>query len=326
MKAIRTILGDVPPSEFGVCDFHEHLIRSSGPEIAINPWYLMDSVPAAAAELEDWLRAGGKSMVCIDPIGCGRDVPKMLKIAKQFEKRAHLVMVTGFHKGSLYDNRGHWSQLFPRRKVVELIARDVTDGMDIYSYAGPAVERCGARAGVIKAGTSLRHITSFEVNILTIAARAQTECGAPISTHTDMGTMGVETVRILKQEGAELEKCVICHTNKIHDRYYHKRLLDMGVNLSFEGPDRYERGTDQQLAETILWLVEQGYEKQLLLAMDAGRTTFQKGYMAQGGNIARGISYLLTNFVPLLRECGLSQRSIDQMLIHNPARVLTIES
>ncbi len=325
MSGIQTVLGEVSASEFGVCDFHDHLIRSYGPEIQENSWYLMDDVSAASWELEDYITAGGKAMVCMDPIGCGRNVPKMLEIAEKFRGRAHLVMVTGFHKGSLYDNRGHWSLICPQEQVVKMIAREVTDGMDRYSYLGPIVERCSAKAGVIKAGTSMRQITPFEKNALEIAARAQAECGAPISTHTDMGTMGIETAEILRNNGANLEKCVICHTNKINDRYYHRKMLDMGVNLSFEGPDRPEWLTDVALAENIRWLVEQGYEKQIVLSMDAGRNTFHKGYMKKEGKTAHGISYLLTHFVPLLAEVGVPQRAIDQMLTGNPARILTIE-
>ena len=88
MAYIRTILGDIAPEEFGVCDFHDHLIRSSGPELALNPWYDMSDVDAASDELADFLAAGGRSMLLMDPIGCGRDVPRMLEIAKRFEGKA----------------------------------------------------------------------------------------------------------------------------------------------------------------------------------------------------------------------------------------------
>ena len=324
MAGIRTILGDITAEEFGICDFHDHLIRSYGPEIRENAWYLMNDVEAASVELQDWIDAGGRSMVCMDPIGCGRDVQKMLNIAEKFAGKAHLVMVTGFHKGSLYDNYGHWSFLYPHNQVVDLIVKEVTEGMDLFSYMGPSVQRCSAKAGLIKAGTSLRQITPFEQNILSIAADAQKECGAPISTHTDMGTMGIETAELLKKNGANLEKCVICHTNKINDRYYHKAMLDMGINLSFEGPDRYEWLTDVALAKNICWLVERGYGDQIVLSMDAGRNTMQKGYMAKEGKIAHGISYLLTKFVPLMKEVGVSEKAIHQMLVMNPARILSI--
>ncbi|MGI5962689.1 MAG: phosphotriesterase family protein [Lawsonibacter sp.] len=326
MPVIRTILGDILPEEFGVCDAHEHLIRSSGPELDLNPWYDMSDVEAACEELDSYLAAGGKSMVLMDPLGCGRDVPSMLQIAERFRGRAHLVMATGFHKGSLYDNRSHWSLLYSHGDLVDLLVREVTEGMDRYSYAGPIVERTSAKAGVIKAGTSMQAITPFEQNALWLAADVQKECGACISTHTEMGTMGLETLQFLKEHGANLEKVVLCHTNKMRDVYYYQRLLDMGACLAFEGADRPQWGSEQELANSILWLVERGYQKQILLSMDAGRNVWQAYYMKKRGYIAKGISYLLTDFVPLLETVGISKDAINDMLVKNPARVLAIST
>ncbi|MBP3736133.1 MAG: phosphotriesterase [Lachnospiraceae bacterium] len=324
MAVIRTILGDIAPEQFGACDFHEHLIRSSGPELAINPWYDMSDVDAAGEELQDFIDAGGKSMLLMDPIGCGRDVPRMLEIAKRFEGKAHLVMVTGFHKGGLYDNRGHWSVICPQRQVVDMLVKEVTEGMDIYSYAGPIVERSSARAGAIKAGTSNQMITPFEQNALAIAAQVQKECGVCISTHTDMGTMGPETLKVLKDNGADMEKTVLCHTNKMKDTNYFLRMLDTGANLCFEGADRPMWATDTECAMNMLYLVERGYQKQILLSMDAGRNVWQKGYMKKEGKIVNGISYMLTDFVPLLRKVGVPEDALQDILVNNPARVLAI--
>jgi len=61
-----------------------------------------------------------------------------------------------------------------------------------------------------------------------------------------------------------------------------------------------------------------------MLAMDAGRSTFQKYYMAERNIVAHGISYLLTDFVPLLSEVGITETNIHDMLVNNPARVLSI--
>ena len=36
-----------------------------------------------------------------------------------------------------------------------------------------------------------------------------------------------------------------------------------------------------------------------------------------------GVSYLLERFVPLLREVGVPDDAINDMLVSNPARVLT---
>ena len=71
MAFIRTVLGDITPSEFGVCDAHDHMIRSGGPEVLEDKDFLLDDVEASKKELKRWAAAGGRSMVCMDPIGCG---------------------------------------------------------------------------------------------------------------------------------------------------------------------------------------------------------------------------------------------------------------
>ena len=100
MAFVRTVLGDIDPGDLGVTDAHDHLIRSGGEEVRENRNFLMDSVAAGTRELVSFIEAGGKSMVCMDPIGCGRNVSKMLEIANQVRGRGHLIMVTGFHKAA----------------------------------------------------------------------------------------------------------------------------------------------------------------------------------------------------------------------------------
>ena len=57
----------------GVTDSHDHLIRSGGPEVSLDPAFLMDDLEAAKREFAAFLKAGGRTMVCMDPIGCGPD-------------------------------------------------------------------------------------------------------------------------------------------------------------------------------------------------------------------------------------------------------------
>lgn len=102
MKIIRTVLGDIPADQIGATDAHDHLIRSGGPEIKLDPAFLMDDVETAKKEFGRFLDAGGRTMVCMDPIGCGRNVSKMLEVAKAYEGKGNIVMTTGFQKGGNY--------------------------------------------------------------------------------------------------------------------------------------------------------------------------------------------------------------------------------
>lgn len=324
MKIIRTILGDIPAGEIGVTDAHDHLIRSGGPEVMRDPGFLMDDSEAASAELEAYVKSGGKTMICMDPIGCGRNVSKMLEIAKRFRGSANLVMSTGFHKSLNYCQRTSFLAELKTRTVADLMIAEVTQGMDLHGYNGPVVERTDARAGVIKAGTSYRLISPLEEKALTVAAITQRETGCPISVHTDQGTMGPELLEIIRQAGGVPEHTVLCHLQRNPDRYYYQMIADMGAYLCFDEPNKPAYRSDTQIAENILWLTEQGYGKQILLGMDGGRVEALAGYMAPRGR-ANGLDYLLTRFVPTLRKIGVSEQNIQNMLVDNAANAFSIE-
>lgn len=223
MKIIRTVLGDIPADQIGATDAHDHLVRSGGPEIKLDPAFLMDDVEAAKKEFGRFLDAGGRTMVCMDPIGCGRNVSKMLKVAKAYEGKGNIVMTTGFQKGSNYCPNTSFLATVDTNIVAKYMIAEVAEGMDLNSYNGPYVERTIAKAGVIKAGTSYRIITKLEQKALAVAAITQKETGCPISIHTDFGTMGSEILDEIEKNGGESEKTVLCHMQRNPDRYYYRR-------------------------------------------------------------------------------------------------------
>lgn len=328
-KFVRTVLGDIDPENLGVTDCHDHLIRSGGIEVREHKDFLMDSVPAAIYEFEDYLKNGGKSMVCCDPIGCGRDVPKMLEVAQHFKNKGNIIMVTGFHKAHFYDEKTSFLAVVPTEKVVDMCCKEIEEGMDIYSYCGPVVERSKAKAGCVKAGTGYGTISPFELKGLEVAAKTSIKTGCPIVVHTQLGTMAYEAAKILIKFGANKEKIALSHLNKNPDKYYYKKILDLGVFINFDGPDRLKYYADRILAENLKWLVDQDekYANQILLAMDAGRAFYQKGYSKERGNKeSLGISYLLNRFVPLLNEVGIKKEIINKFLIDNPKKWLTFDS
>ena len=323
MKMIRTVLGDIPCDQIGITDSHDHLIRSGGPEVLHDANFLMDDLDAACREFDAFLRAGGKTMVCMDPIGCGRNVPKMLSLAEQFRGSGHILMTTGFQKGSNYDPRTSFLATVDTKKVVDMMVLEIEEGMDRHSYNGPVVERTQARAGLIKAGTSYRLITHLEAKALAVAALTQKETGCPISIHTDFGTMGPELLDIIEKHGGQAEHTVICHVQRNPDLYYYRMLLDRGVNLCFEESDKVAYRPDCQIAENLVKLVDMGYGSQLLLGMDGGQKPALSAYMEPVG-YANGIDDMLTRFVPQLRDAGMSEDALHAILVENPGRIFSM--
>lgn len=325
MKIIRTVLGDIPVSQIGATDAHDHLIRSGGPEIRLDRAFLMDDVEAAKKEFGRFLQAGGRTMVCMDPIGCGRNVSKMLEVARAYAGRGNIVMTTGFQKGSNYCPNTSFLATVPARKVAEFMIAEITEGMDLHSYNGPYVERCAAKAGVIKAGTSYRLITRLEQKALKVAAITQQETGCAISMHTDQGTMGPEILDIIQENGGRPDRVLLCHMQRNPDPYYYASILDRGAYICFDEPNKAAYRPDTQIAGNIKWLLDRGYGHQILLGMDGGRIEALASYM-EGAGQANGLEYLLTRFVPLLKQFDITDAQIEDMLENNPADIFGIET
>ena len=72
--------------------------------------------------------------------------------------------------------------------------------------------------------------------MITAAARAHRATGAPITTHTDEGTMGREQLAILTGEGVDPPRVVIGHSCGTADPRYHVALLDAGSGRGAPAP------------------------------------------------------------------------------------------
>lgn len=305
MPFIRTVLGDIDPSDLGVCYPHEHVLCSPPADVADRDLE-MTSEAAAIQELTWFRQAGGRALVDMTPADYGRDAEGMKRVS--VATGIHIIATTGHHKDKF---SARWVKDKSLDELADRFARDVTNGVD-----GTPI-----KAGVIKAASSLNAITPNEEKVFQAAARAHKLTGAPISTHTEAGTMGLEQIRLLTSAGADPQRIIIGHVDRRLDWDYHVAMLRTGVTLSYDqiSKDKYE--PDSKRIDFILRLVKDGFGKQLVLGGDLGRKSYWPSYGTGGGP---GLTYILWRFVPWLRSEGLSEDAIQDLLVHNPARVLSI--
>ena len=76
---------------------------------------------------------------------------------------------------------------------------------------------------------------------------------------------------------------------------------------------------DEENAIAICRLVDDGYVNSLLMSQDV----FLKMMLTRYGGF--GYGYILRHFVPRLKRHGMSQTTIDHILIENPRRVFSAE-
>jgi phosphotriesterase-related protein len=299
---IRTVLGDIPPSELGATDYHEHLFQRS----PLLPGDELDDEPASGREAALLHSSGAAAMVEATPTGLGRRPEAVARISER--TGLHVVHVTGCHREVHYPAGAPWLE----EDVDRLAARftsDVLEGMD-----GTTV-----RAGALKAGAGLWSLTPFERRALAAVGRVAAETGAPVMVHLEHGSAAHEVLDMLAAEGCAPDRVALAHVDRNPDHGLHLELADRGAYLGYDGAARHQRWPDSTLIECLAKVAEAGGTHRLLLGGDVARAT---RYTSYGG--MPGLAYLFDRFVPRLRR-WVGDDVVDAILVENPAQWLSWE-
>ena len=107
----------------------------------------------------------------------------------------------------------------PRGVVRPYRAREITDGLD-----GTAI-----RGGVVKFGTGYNTISDSEDKVMRAALDAHKETNAPLHAHTELGTLILEQIAIVKVEGVDPQRLTIAHVDRNPDPWVHRKATETGV-------------------------------------------------------------------------------------------------
>jgi 5-phospho-D-xylono-1,4-lactonase len=300
---IRTVLGDITPEALGVCYGHEHVYGQPPAEYAQPDLMLLDEA-GAVDELRAFYSAGGRALIEMTTPDYGRDAGALMRISRA--AGVHIVGVTGYNKEKFS------AHLLEKASIPALAQRFIIDVM-------MGMDGTDIRTGVIKASSTLNAISPLAEKLFRAAAQAHHITQAPISTHTEMGTMALEQVALLTGEGVPPERILIGHMDHRLELEHHLELAQTGVFIGYDQIGKTKYAPDEARADMIAAMVERGYANQIMLAGDTARLS---GWAAHGGG---GFTHILNMFVPLLRERGVTDAAIELMLVHNPARLLAFE-
>ncbi|MFE0461001.1 phosphotriesterase [Kitasatospora sp. NPDC058965] len=296
MKRIRTVLGDLDPAGFGICDAHDHLFLRS----VLLPGQELDDPAAAAAELAAFRAAGGRAVVQWTPHGLGRHAAELPALARG--SGVHLVAATGLHRAA------HYERLPPLDTLAELFTGELTAG----------IRGTGVRAGLIKVAGAFHRLDPHAAATLHAAAAAHLATGAPIAVHHEHGTAAAEVLELLTGLGVPPGSVLLGHLGRFPDAGLHRELAAAGAYLVFDGPSRAHHATDWRLTELLAALFEAGHGHRLLLGGDT-TTAAARSVGADGP----GMPHLLTALGPRLART-LGEPALDLMLRQNPARAFAV--
>ena len=336
---MSTVNGPVPVSDLGMTLMHEHLhvdwTRSRGMPAgeeagglrgarvdASMAWLLaddphgiadngrLDDPVAMAQELNQFVEAGGRTVVECTPASVGRDPEALREISRM--AGLNVVMGSGWYVHRSHDE---WTAAASVNDLCEQLLAEFGDG----------VGGTGIRPGVIGEIGVSPQFTDAEKRCLRAAARVQLRVGVPLMIHLPGWQRRAHEVLevVLDQEGVEPAAVVLCHMDPSgEDRAYQRAVADRGVWLEFDmiGMPFFFAGEGQspapeQTSAAIAALVADGYGDQLLLSHDMALKSM---WTRNGGN---GLGYVPRLFLPRLRRHGVPGEVTDRLLTANVSRL-----
>lgn len=321
MTHVETIGGPVALDDLGTVLMHEHVFVLS-PELqstypGFNGWDPEPQVARAREVLTRLKQQGVDTIVDLTVVGTGRDVELVARAAEG--TGLNVVVATGIYTYSevpkAFHFRGPGTILGGEDDLmVSLFVDDIERG----------VQGTTIKAGILKCATDEQGVTPGVERVLRAVAKAHRRTGVPISTHTHAETRrGLEQQAIFREEGVDLARVVIGHSGDTTDCDYLEELVSAG---SFIGMDRFgidlELPTPERVA-TIAEMCRRGHADKMVLSHDAA-VFFDWLPMDVLPTVLPNWNYfhILDNVVPALREEGVTEDQIRQMLVDNPRRAL----
>jgi phosphotriesterase-related protein len=334
------VLGPIPPEDLGTTLAHEHLLfdlrclwEQPPPERA----HLIDAAPTpeyraelerdlyhskttlfhedatvAANEARLFRNAGGSTIVDVTTIGLGPKPAALRDIARA--SGVSVVAGAGYYRAKCLP-----PDVLDKSvdALAEELERWVVEGM----YG------TDVRAGILGELGTMSPIRPFEERQLRAAARVQRKTGVAINVHPAIRAHEhLRIIDILDEAGADLARVAISHCDQLVEPDWHRQIAERGVFMCFDtfgsqfeyASDGTREPTDAERIDCVKRLLDAGRAEQLLISHDVCTRLQLHHY---GGT---GFDHVPTTIVDRLRSLGVSAAEIDQILVANPRRLLTI--
>jgi phosphotriesterase-related protein len=325
VQQVQTVTGPINTDDLGVTLMHEHLlIGYPGAEAdTLRPGPNREEmVTICVAKIRSMQALGIQSMLDPCPNDLGRDVSLAAQVAA--ETGFNIICATGLYK----ENEGgvpYWHFQRSLGRGVELMSELFIHELNT------GIGDSGIRAGIIKVATGEGAITDYEYEVLEAAAIASVETGAPITTHTDQGTMGEEQQQFLTGKGVPAHKIIIGHSCGSADHDYHLNILEGGSYLGFDRFGLDILVPDEQRVQALVALLKKQRESQIVVSHDSvwctrGEPFPQEMMDAMDPDKLFDPTHFHRNIIPQLLAAGIQQEQIDIMLIDNPRRFFSGET
>jgi phosphotriesterase-related protein len=304
-REVITVNGVIRPEEMGITYPHEHLFLDAMDHYASYGYQLViDDEDVMLKEITEFTSRGGRTVCDVTLDEIGRDPVRLARFSKK--SGIHVVMGCGWYREFGYPPI-----------VAELTSRELADVLVKEIEVG--VGDTGIRAGFIgEIGTGRHHIKPAEERVFRASALAQARTGVVISTHTTRwGTLALEQIALLEDSGADLSRVIIGHLGDRVGVHHLLPIAEKGVYLEVDNIGYLDYQPEWVRADNVAELVKEGFVDRVLLSEDI---CMLNHLQYTGG---KGYAYIFDVFLPLLRERGVTDEQIHQMMVVNPANAFS---
>ena len=315
MATVETTRGPVDVDELGLTLIHEHF-RATDEATRFQFPHLYDEDAEWEAAMSDASAVKGHGVATVvepSAMFLHRDARFSSRVAD--ESGLNVILATGVYT---YDHLPQGLLTRNEDQVAEIYVHEIENG----------IQGTGIKAAFIKCAADEPGVTPNVEKMHRAAARASTQTGRPIMAHSRPASgTGLEQMRVFTEEGVDPSKVQMAHTGDTDDLDYIERLLDTGCWI---GMDRY--GIDLYLPTekrnaTVLALLARGHADRMFLSQDWCSTldwfppeVMEELHASLTPNWS--MTFLFEQVIPELKERGMTQEQLDQMMVENPKRWL----
>jgi phosphotriesterase-related protein len=311
VTTVETVRGPVELDRLGRTLMHEHVfllqpeaLQNWGHAFGPVYWDERERIADAVRKLRAVRAAGIDTIVDPTAPGLGRYVPRVREIAEAAD--INIVVATGLYAFLELPNFLGYRR---PHMIADLFIREIREGID----------DTGIKAAFLKCAVERHGVIGDVPRILEAIALAANETGAPVMVHTNAEERtGLLALEALIGHGVDPARIVIAHAGDSNDLEYLHAIAASGAWL---GCDRFGIDHFNPLADrirTLTTLIEQGYADRIHLSHDAA--CFFDFMVGDPAFADEHPDYLLISnrVLPALRDAGVSDAQIDQMMLANP--------
>jgi phosphotriesterase-related protein len=316
MSTVETVRGPVALDLLGPTLMHEHVFVAS-PEARECFGSLWDEplwdeevrVADAIAKLRRLREAGIETIVDPTVYGLGRNVERLGRINAEVD--LNIIVASGIY--AFLELPGFLG-MRSDAQVIEMFTREITEG----------INGTGVRAAFLKCTLERSGLIGDVPRILSIIAATAQATGVPVMIHTNAEA---ETGRLALDRfaaaGVDPARIVVAHAGDSNDLAYLRALADRGAWLGLDrwGIEHFNPFEDR--LRTLLALIAEGYADRIHLSHDGA--CFYDFMFANPPFADEHPDYLLISHrvLPALREAGVGEATIEQLMVDNPRRFFT---